>query len=194
MTQQITSLFDFGERRILREIIPRFVADAGDDCASVLLGSSQFVITTDPVPRPAAQVIGRDDDPYWLGWLLVTINASDIAASGARPEGFVAALDLPQKFPVPSFERLLEGIKDSCHVHALRYVGGNIREAKEVAAVGTAFGSSPCTPLRRRGAKSGDNVVVLGTGGRFWYDAFMLRAGRNVEKKSSPLFSPIAQS
>src|SRR4029077_15495464 len=101
-----------------------------------------------------------------------------IAASGARPEGFVAALDLPREYPIPSFERLLEGIRDSCRVHGLRYVGGNIREAKEVAAVGTAFGSSPRLPLRRCGAQAGDNLVVLGASGRFWFDAFMLRAGR----------------
>jgi thiamine-monophosphate kinase len=194
MSEQDRTLFDLGERRILREIIPRFVTGAGDDCASIVLGSSQLVITTDPVPRPAAQVIGKDEDPYWLGWLLVTINASDIAASGARPEGFVAALDLPREYSVQSFERLLEGIRDSCGAHGLRYVGGNIREAKEVAAVGTAFGSSRGSPLRRRGAVAGDNLVILGAGGRFWFDAFTLRAGKAVEKKASPLFSPIAQS
>jgi thiamine-monophosphate kinase len=194
MSTKANTLFDLGERRILREIIPRFVTGAGDDCASVCLGSTQLVITTDPVPRPAAQVIGHDDDPYWVGWLLVTINASDIAASGARPEGFVAALDLPRDFPVPQFERLLEGIRDSCHANGLRYIGGNIREGKDVAAVGTAFGSCSQAPLTRRGAKPGDHVVVLGVGGRFWSDAFMVRAGARVDKRNSPLFSPIAQA
>src|SRR5262245_17352750 len=132
MTDSAKTLFDLGERRILREIIPRFVSAAGDDCASVTLRSSHVLITTDPVPRPAARIIGQDDDPYWLGWLLVTINASDIAASGAVPEGFVAALDLPKHFAVTDFERLLQGIVDSCQAHGLRYVGGNIREANEI--------------------------------------------------------------
>lgn len=74
------TLIDLGERRILQTIIPRIVAGAGDDCASIELPMGQLVATTDPVPPPAAASIGKDDDPFWMGWLLVTINASDLAA------------------------------------------------------------------------------------------------------------------
>jgi thiamine-monophosphate kinase len=194
MTSDQQTLFDLGERRILREIVPRFVEPGGDDCASVILPWRQMVITTDPVPRPAAEVIGGDNDPFWLGWLLVTINASDIAASGARPEGFLAALDLPREYPVARFERLLKGIQSSCSANGLRYIGGNIREATALAAVGTAFGSSPKSPLGRRGARSGNHIVILGDGGRFWEDVFKHRAGQAVDKSSSPLFSPVSQA
>ena len=194
MTKDQQTLFDLGERRILREIIPRFVASGYDDCANVMLPWRQMVVTTDPVPRPAAEVIGGDNDPYWLGWLLVTINASDVAASGARPEGFLAALDLPREYPVARFERLLEGIQSSCSANGLRYVGGNIREATTLAAVGTAFGSSPKSPLGRRGARPGDHIVILGDGGRFWKDVFRHRAGHAIEKSSSPMFSPVSQA
>lgn len=99
-----TTLGDLGERRILREVIPRFSSAAGDDCAAIHGGAGTTVITTDPVPPPAATVIGGDPDLFWTGWLLVTINASDIAASGARPVAFVAALDLPRDLEVSSFE------------------------------------------------------------------------------------------
>jgi thiamine-monophosphate kinase len=194
MSDKEVTLLDLGERRILREIIPRYVETAGDDCASLLLRSPQLVITTDPVPRPAADVIGHDADPYWVGWLLVTINASDIAASGAYPEGFVAALDLPREYPVRKFERLLQGISDSCEANSLQYAGGNIRESSHISAVGSAVGSCQSAPLTRRGASDGDYVVILGTGGRFWHDALLVRSGKKVDKKKSPLFSPIAQA
>jgi len=133
---------------------------------------------------PAAEVIGGDNDPFWFGWLLVTINASDIAASGARPEAFLAALDLPRDYPVALFERLLNGIQTSCRANALRYVGGNIREAHNLAAVGTAIGSSPKPPLGRNGAQPGDHIVILGKSGRFWADVFKHRAGRAVDKST----------
>ncbi len=151
-------------------------------------------MTTDPVPTPAAQAIAEDEDPYWMGWLLVTINASDIAASGAQPEAFLAALDLPRDWPVALLERLMLGIKESCAANGLSYVGGNIREAKSVAAVGTAFGFCRKPPLTRIGAKAGTKIVVLGRPGLFWSDVIDLRAGDNINKKNSPLFRPISQT
>src|SRR5690554_2583745 len=108
------NLNDLGERRILREIIPEYVQGAGDDCAVVLNKGKYSVLTIDPVPRPAAEVIAGDNDPYWLGWLLVTINASDIAASGCRPGSFLANFDLPAEYPEQDFRRLLEGVSESC--------------------------------------------------------------------------------
>jgi thiamine-monophosphate kinase len=189
-----TTLFDLGERRILREIIPRYVSGAGDDCAAVDTQFRNLVVTTDPVPRPAAQVIARDDDPYWMGWLLVTINASDISAAGARPEAFLAAFDLETHYPLKLFERLLQGVADSCAANGFRYVGGNIREAKDLSAVGTAIGSLPVKSLTRRGAQSGDHIIVLGNAGRFWSDALLVRSDKPINKTTSPLFSPVSQS
>lgn len=188
------TLVELGERRILREIIPEFVESAGDDCATMELKSKTMVVTTDPVPRPAAEVIGKDGDPFWYGWLLVTINASDIAASGARPEGFLAALDLPRDYPIESFRRILDGIRQSCLANGIRYVGGNLRESTGLSAVGTAFGSSLVPPLSRVGAKPDDLIVVLGKGGQFWADALHVRSGGVVDKRESPLYSPVSQS
>ncbi|TCP85039.1 thiamine-phosphate kinase [Rhizobium sp. PP-CC-2G-626] len=187
-------LGDLGERRILKEIIPKFVRGAGDDCANLGKLTGHVVVTTDPVPVPAASVIAGDPDLYWLGWLLVTINASDIAAAGARPISFVAALDLPTDLEVDELERLLSGIRDSCDANSLSYVGGNLREAHRISAVGTAIGVSVRKPLSRSGAEVGDKVIVIGRGGKFWADAERVRAGGFVNKKTSPLFSPVSQS
>lgn len=189
-----TTLGEFGERRILREIIPKYTSGAGDDCANLGLLSGHIVITTDPVPSPAAKTLGGDEDLYWMGWLLVTINASDIAASGARPAAFVAALELPPTLSIEHFERLLAGVRDSCEANGLKYVGGNLREASHIGATGTALGYSIRAPLRRCGASKGDLVVVLGEGGRFWADAERIRAGQSIDKSTSPIFAPVSQA
>jgi thiamine-monophosphate kinase len=191
-TEKILS--DLGERQILRDIIPKYVSKAGDDCAIISLNSDDLVITTDPVPVPAAKAIAGNDDLYWAGWLLVTINASDIAASGAKPLAFVAALDLPNDTPVSSLERLLLGISESCAAHDLRYVGGNLRESERFAAVGTAIGTCKQPALQRRGARPGDLVAVIGQGGRFWSDVLRIRAGEKLDPKTSPVFAPVAQT
>lgn len=190
----MVKLVDLGERRILREIIPRFCAPAGDDCASVPIGGGDVIITTDPAPPPAARVLGGDSDLFWLGWLLVTINASDLAAAGAVPKAFVAALDLPNDIDTADFERLLSGIKASCEANALAYVGGNLRESDTVRGVGTAIGHCDYLPLRRAGAQVGDYVCVFGKIGNFWSDVFRVRAGREVDKMNSNLFAPVSQA
>lgn len=189
------TLIDLGERQILQTIIPRFVAGAGDDCAVIKLPLGELVATTDPVPPPAAASIGRDDDPFWMGWLLVTINASDLAAAGACPLAFLAAVECEAKREVSAFERLLEGIKAACDDAALAYVGGNIREAKGLAAVGVGLGlCHPHRALGRTGAQDGDLVLSVGQGGIFWRDALKMLDGKGpVSKEKSPLYKPRSQ-
>src|SRR5258708_105703 len=108
------TLRDFGERRILREIIPKYCQTSGDDCAAVRLTDRDLVLTTDPVPIPAAQILGGDPDPYWMGWLLAVINASDLAAAGATPLAFLSAIELEPTRPITDLHRFLAGLRDSC--------------------------------------------------------------------------------
>ncbi|MBE0531584.1 MAG: thiamine-monophosphate kinase [Rhodospirillales bacterium] len=190
------TLIDLGEREILRTIIPRFANGIGDDCALISLPSGTLVATTDPVPPPAARSIGLDDDPFWAGWLLVTINASDLAASGARPLGFLAAIECERDFPVEKFERVLAGVRASCDEAGLLYAGGNIREASCFSAVGVALGiCHPYRPIRREGARPGDFIVSIGSGGIFWRDALRLFLHKQPveDKNSSPVYQPRSQ-
>src|SRR5437762_13765694 len=122
------TLQDFGEREIIREILPRYTSGIGDDCAILNVKSSHLVVTTDPVPEPASKLLGGDPDPYWTGWLLVIINASDLAAAGANPDAFLAAIEAPATTPVDDFERFLSGVSDACSAEGLQYIGGNLRE------------------------------------------------------------------
>src|SRR6266478_7782182 len=189
------TLADLGEREIVRRILPKYCHGIGDDCAILTLDGHSICVTTDPVPQPAAKVIGNDPDLFWMGWLLVIINASDLAAAGARPLAFVTSIEAPSNLLISEFERLLEGIREGCGSEGLRYVGGNLREAKALSAVGTAFGTSErhCL-LTRKGAKPGDLVVSVGAGGIFWRDALRLRnLSISPVKEISPVFKPHSQ-
>jgi thiamine-monophosphate kinase len=185
-------LSDLGERKIVESLLPNFVSGVGDDCAILTIGDKVIAMTTDPVPVPAAKLIGGDPDLYWTGRLLVTINASDLAAGGAEPLAFLAAIDAPSSLPLSDFKRLLSGIADGCAIEGLRYMGGNLRESATLTGVGTAVGLS--NGVKRTGATAGDIIVSVGAGGRFWRDALAFRAGRPVgPKEQSPLFSPRSQ-
>jgi thiamine-monophosphate kinase len=181
---------------IIEEVVKRYCDPVvGSDCALIDIDRGRIVVTTDPVPEPAAMVIGKDHDPYWKGWLLVTINASDLAASAAKPIAFLAAIEAPADFPVDQFERLLSGISDACKAEGLRYVGGNLRESNRVTAVGTAIGwVDDSQTLSRAGILPGDTLAVIGTGGAFWNDALFCAASGSIPNvEASPLFKPRSQ-
>ena len=190
----MSKLQDLGERRLIDQVIRRHCSVAGDDCAFLDLPGRRLAITTDPVPEPAAFVLAGDADPYWKGWLLVTINASDLAAAGAAPLGFVAAVEAPPEAAVEELDRLLQGIADACVTEKIEYVGGNLREAKVFSATGTAVGFVPSAGgLSRSGARVGDLIFSIGKGGDFWRDALLVRAGFRVDTRGSRLFRPVSQ-
>lgn len=184
-----------GERAITSLILPKFCRAVGDDCAILGIGELDIVLTTDPVPDPAARVIGGDDDLYWVGRLLVTINASDLAAAGAQPLAFLSAIECSSDLEVDKFERLLRGITDGCEEEGLEYVGGNLKESPRLTATGVAMGSCERgKALHRKGAKDGQILLSVGQGGIFWRDALATREGRRVaDKLASPLFRPSSQ-
>jgi len=170
-------LSDLGERRIIEEVLrPRYgrqgVPRFGDDCALVAPGDAVadgiLVATTDPCPEPVANHLGYSD-LYYRGWLLATINLSDLGAVGARPLGLLTSLILPNELTVSEFSRLLDGIDACCAASGTRVIGGNIKEGRSIDLTATAIGVCPggaC--MSRTGANVGDLIAVVGDLGLFW--------------------------
>lgn len=190
-------LIDIGEREIIASIISKYCNQPiGDDCAELNVTSGAIIVTMDPVPPPAAEILGGDSDPYWKGWLLTVINASDLAAAAARPLAFFVGIDAKADMEAKDLERFFQGIADCCRKEGLIYAGGNIREASYFSAIGTAIGTrSERFSLNRRGAVADHYIGVVGQGGQFWHDAIRASKGRLPPSKfGSPLFAPSSQS
>lgn len=188
-TYEGLSLGDLGERAIIRDIlVPRYRSQAviGNDCAALRIpsGTGYMVATTDPCPTPAARLIGFKD-LYYYGWLLATINLSDVAASGATPVGLLGSYNLPSELGVTEFLRILDGVDDCCAASGTCVIGGNLKEAEVVELQATAIGFCANEPLSREGARAGDSVFVLGELGDFWAGFLTVRLGLDVLK--SPL-------
>lgn len=164
-------LRDFGERRILHEIIEKFfpmypsaLVPIGDDAAVVAMPDSDkaLVLTTDPCPIPVAWLLG-ERDYYLFGWYSVLINASDLAAMGATPTGILLAVNAREDMLLDDFQRFLTGVADAAKEFNCPVLGGNLKDANEFSCIGTAVGT--CYQdriLQRSGAKAGDIVLVIG--------------------------------
>jgi len=165
-------LVDLGERLITEQFLFKRYGqqeDFGDDCCVIPLSKSKCILwTIDPCPQPMSWMLGFKDY-YYFGWLLATINLSDIAAMGAKPIGLLTSLILPNDTDTKDFERLLDGVDDACSQAGTKVLGGNIKESTFISCEATAMGvANPNQVIRRRGAKANDLVVVVGDLGLFW--------------------------
>jgi thiamine-monophosphate kinase len=184
-------LGNLGERRIIADLLyPRYSGAEGirywEDCALLEVdGGCLLAVTTDPCPRPMAAILG-ETDLYYYGWLLGTINLSDLAAVGAHPLGLLTSLTAPASMAVGDFERLLDGIDAVCRRCDTRVIGGNIKEGPELQCSGTAIGlCERGKELRRSGARPGDLLLAVGDLGEFW--AYALNRLRRLGVPESSL-------
>ncbi len=128
-----------------------------DDVAVV----GDLVLTHDMIAEGVHFLPG--DPPASVGWKLVAVNLSDLAAKGAEPiaalMGFTIGHDSDWD------EKFLEGVAAACEAYSLALVGGDTialpAEAPRVfglTAVGRASGSIPS----RSGGRPGDALWVVG--------------------------------
>jgi thiamine-monophosphate kinase len=147
-------LSELGELRLLAELERRGLARSiGDDAAQLGEG---LVVTQDALIE---RVHFRLDWISWrdLGWRAAAVNLSDLAASGADPEGLLVTLAAPVETELHDILDLYEGIAET----GVPVVGGDLSRAEELILSVTALGRSVRVP-GRAGARPGDQLVVTG--------------------------------
>jgi thiamine-monophosphate kinase len=147
-------LSELGEFGLLAELERRGLARSiGDDAAHL---SEGLVVTQDALVE---RIHFRLDWISWrdLGWRAAAVNLSDLAASGADPEGLLVTLAAPAETELHDVLELYEGIAET----GIPVVGGDTSKAEEVVLSVTAVGRSARVP-GRAGARTGDELVVTG--------------------------------
>ena len=141
-------LADLGELGLLAELERRrLVGPIADDAASLRDG---LVVTQDALVEG---IHFRLDWTSWrdLGYKAAAVNLSDLAASGAEPEGLLVTLSAPGVTSVDDVLELYEGIAET----GVAVVGGDTTDAERVSLGVTALGRSERVP-GRGGAQAGD--------------------------------------
>jgi thiamine-monophosphate kinase len=148
------TLADLGELGLLAELERRGLATGiANDAA--LLGDG-LVVTQDALVEGVHFTFDRIS---WrgLGYRAAAVNLSDLAASGARPEGLLVSLGVAGETPLESVLELYEGIAEA----GVDVIGGDTTAADRLYLSMTALGRSERVP-GRAGAISGDVLVVTG--------------------------------
>ena len=173
-------LSELGELGFLAELERRGLAQhIGHDAAALADG---VVVTQDALVEG---VHFRLDWISWrdLGWRAAAVNLSDLAASGADPEGLIVTLAAPGDTNVEDVLELYAGMAET----GVAVLGGDTTRAEQLLLSVSAVGRSTRVP-GRAGAKPGDTLVVTGplgaAGAAFRRQAFVrppLRLGEGKE-------------
>ena len=123
-----------------------------------------LVITHDTIVEDVHFLPG--DPPSSVGWKLVAVNLSDLAAKGASPAGALLSLTLSGDGGWES--TFLTGIEHACESYGLPLIGGDTVGLPEAAprvlgltAIGRTSGHVP----DRAGGQAGDALWLVGTVG-----------------------------
>ena len=148
------TLADLGELGLLAELERRGLAKGIGDDAALLDGG--LVVTQDALVEGVHFTLDRIS---WrdLGFRAAAVNLSDLAASGATPDGLLVSFGAPGETNLASALELYEGIAET----GAAVVGGDTTAADRVYLTVTALGHSERVP-GRAGAQPGDVLVVTG--------------------------------
>ncbi|TQS80523.1 MAG: thiamine-phosphate kinase [Methanomassiliicoccales archaeon Mx-03] len=181
---------DIGERQLIEDfrsfIRPEGMIGPGDDAAVIENGT---VVTTDVVTFDRHFPAGMSYEQF--GWYAAAVNFSDLAAMGARPIGFLAALALPLDLEAQAAYDIMSGIDQCCEFCGTGIVGGDTKTGPGIVA-GTALGTMDGRPpMRRSGARPGDIVAVTGPVGGPAAAFIALEKGLEAPEAKGALYVPI---
>jgi thiamine-monophosphate kinase len=161
----------------LRALSTHPAARGLDDDVAVV---GDLVLTHDTIAEGVHYL--PDDPPASVGWKLVTVNLSDLAAKGAEP---VAALMSVTISGDGDWEdRFLSGVAAACEAYSLPLVGGDTialpLHAPRVLGL-TAIGRGGAHIPSRGGGSPGDGLWLVGTLGDAAVGLAALLADPNAE-------------
>jgi thiamine-monophosphate kinase len=180
----VRRLRDLGEHAWLARLARRLARGRGDrrvlvgpgDDAAVVVAGRRTCLTTD------ALVEGVHFRRAWitpaaLGRRAFAVNASDLAAMGARPRFALLAVEVSPACPVADLDALVDGFAVAARRAGARLVGGNLTARRGLAVTVTLVGDAPGPIVGRTGARPGDALYLTGTVGGAGLAVRRLRAG-----------------
>ena len=141
-----------------------------------------LALTTDSICEEIER--GLYDDPFMIGWMMVTVNISDLAAVGATPIGILLNQTFTKMTSSEFINEIQRGINEACNTYGTYVLGGDTNYSSRMQMSATAIGILKNEkPIMRSGCSSGDSIYAsgkLGNGNAF---AFTKLSGGNSQFK-----------
>lgn len=164
------TLADLGEFGLIDRLVARFpqgegvLLGPGDDAALVEAPGGRVLVATDVL------VEGRHFRRDWVsaadvGHRAVAQNLADINAMGGRATALTVAFAAPADLPAAWALELADGMAEEAGLVGASVVGGDVTRADEVVVSVTVLGVVDGEPVRRSGARPGDQLAIAGRQG-----------------------------
>ncbi|MDP6775710.1 MAG: thiamine-phosphate kinase [Candidatus Latescibacteria bacterium] len=141
------------------------VCGIGDDCAVLPLDAHRvLLLTTDLMVEDVHFRLGATS-PQDLGYKLLAVNLSDVAAMGGDPREAVVSVAAPTDLDLAHLDGLYDGLHECAERFRTNIVGGDTTRSPGPLVLNLALtgeASSDCV-LTRSGARPGDLVYASGT-------------------------------
>lgn len=130
----------------------------GDDTAPIKIGGKTWLFTNDILLE------NQHFLDYFsfnhLGWKAISVNVSDIVASGGIPKYALISLLMP-KNKISFVEKIYKSINKACRFYGCKVIGGNISKSEKLG-IDVFFIGTAKKFVSRRQAKPGDFVYLAG--------------------------------
>jgi len=155
--KKIADIGEFGLiDKIKRQLGSKII---GDDTAPIVIGGEIYLATCDILLED--QHFLRSYPPEKIGFKAISVNVSDIVASGGKPLWVLVSLLLPN-ISISYVNKIYEGIKKACLYYHCQVIGGNITSSEKIGIDVFMIGKTKKF-ISRSGAKIGDLVYTTGS-------------------------------
>ena len=159
------------EQEIIQHFFTRQLNDpavklsVGDDAAIISPPKGHdIVVSTDSMAEGSH--FTKETAPYDLGYKILAVNLSDMAAMGAEPKWATLNITLAD-FDESWLQQFSTGLFDCASTQQVTLIGGDLCKGTQTHLTVQVLGIVPVgCALRRAGAKPGDTIFVTGTIGR----------------------------
>jgi thiamine-monophosphate kinase len=164
----------------------------GDDAAWVINQKGSCLVTADLL------IEGVHFDLRWtslfdLGHKALAVNLSDIAAMGGVPAYVILSLGLPADLESTQIHAFYRGLQALARRTGVALVGGDTNAAVTLIVSVCVIGHAPYAPVRRDGARAGDDIYVSGTLGDAALGLKLLQGRLSGSKKNRTVAKLIAR-
>ncbi|MGH7798461.1 MAG: thiamine-phosphate kinase [Candidatus Binatia bacterium] len=162
---KLSRLGEFGLIQRIQRALPvgRGVrVGVGDDAAWIENPAGSSLVTADLL------IEGVHFELKWislfdLGYKSLAVNLSDIAAMGGVPAYAILSLGIPVDFDSSGIDKFYRGVNALAEPSGVAVVGGDTNIAGSLIVSVCVIGHAPYRPVRRSGARVGDDIYVSGT-------------------------------
>lgn len=157
------------------------IQDIGDDCAIITIPKNNtLAISTDSLIEGTH--FFKNTHPTDLGYKIIAINLSDLAAMGSKPKWITLSLTLP-KVDIYWIKHFSQSFFRTLNTYNMKLIGGNTTSGP-LSITASIYGIIPKKKaLLRNGAKIGDLIYVTGTLGDSAAGLFLLKNKKyNIKK------------